>query len=71
MERIQKSTNLTMAEIIRRAIDRFLDEWKETKEMPAGDAVTTKLISVAGICRGGPKNLSDRHDKYLYGESKK
>ncbi len=33
--------------------------------------MTKKLLSVAGICKGGPKDLADKHDKYLYGMIKK
>lgn len=33
--------------------------------------ILEKLLSVAGICKGGPKDLADKHDKYLYGASKK
>lgn len=30
-----------------------------------------KLLSVVSICKGGPKDLSDEHDKYLYKTNKK
>lgn len=33
--------------------------------------ILEKLLSVTGICKGGPKDLADKHDKYLYGASKK
>lgn len=30
------------------------------------DETVKKLLSVFGICNGGPKDLADNHDKYLY-----
>jgi hypothetical protein len=39
--------------------------------IPAEDEARDKLLSVVGICKGGPKDLADRHDKYLYGIKKK
>lgn len=33
--------------------------------------ILEKLLSVAGICKNGPKDLPDKHNTYLYGKSKK
>ncbi len=71
LERLQKDSKMPVAEIIRRAIDKFLTEWKQKKQMPVKDEITEKLLSVAGICKGGPKDLADKHDEYLYGIKKK
>ncbi len=71
LESYHKNFNIPVAEIIRRAIDKFLSEWKEKKAIPAKDEITEKLLSIAGTCEGGPKNLADEHDKYLYGITKK
>ena len=66
LERLQKDSKIPVAEIIRKAIDKFLGEWKEKKAIPIEDEMTNKLLSVAGICEG-PSDLADKHDKYLYG----
>ncbi len=34
------------------------------------DATVENLRSAAGSCKGGPKDLADNHDKYLYGISR-
>jgi hypothetical protein len=70
LEMVQKDSKIPMAEIMRQAIDKFLSEWREKKELPV-DKVAERLLSVAGVCKGGPKNLADKHDGYLYGISKK
>lgn len=48
-----------------------MDNYKRKKEKAISDEVTKRLISVAGICKGGPKDLADKHDKYIYGISNK
>jgi len=71
LERVQQDSKIPIAEIIRNAIDRFLAEWKEKKKIPIENDMTEKLLSVAGACKGGPKDLADKHDRYLYGMIKK
>lgn len=71
LEKIHKASNLPVAEIIRKAVDRFVKEWKEKKQMPEEDETVKLLLSVVGICEGGPADLADNHDKYLYGIAKK
>lgn len=71
LERLQRDSKMPIAEIIRKAIDKILSEWKQKKQISAEDEITEKLLSVAGICKGGPKDLADEHDKYLYGIRKK
>ncbi len=70
LERIHQDSKISVAEMVRMAIDKFLSEWKAKKEMPVTDDVTAKLLSVVGICEG-PPDLADEHDKYLYGVTKK
>ncbi len=67
LESLQQNTNIPIAEIIRRALDKYLTEWGRNKKIPINDTITEKLLSVAGICKGGPRDLADKHDKYLYG----
>lgn len=71
LERIQEDCRMPVAEIIRKSIDRFLSDWKRKKKIPVEDEMTERLLSIAGTCKGGPKDLADEHDKYLYGVSRK
>ena len=71
LERLQRDAKIPVAEIIRRAIDKFLTGYKKKKVMPAEDIMTEKLLSISGICKGGPKDLADKHDKYLYASLRK
>jgi Ribbon-helix-helix domain len=71
LEMLQRDTKVPMAEIIRGAIERLLEEYRKKKTLPAKDAMTEKLLSVTGVCEGGPNDLADRHDTYLYGAKKK
>lgn len=71
LETLQRDTNVPMAEIIRDAIDRLIADYKKKKTLSAEDAATDKLLAVAGVCEGGPNDLADGHDKYLYGTKKK
>jgi len=71
LDRLQKDSKIPVAEIIRKAIDRLLAEWKVKKRIPTEDEIAEKLLSVAGACKGGPKDLADEHDRYLYGKVRK
>jgi hypothetical protein len=71
LEILQRDTKVPMAEIIRDAINRLIADYKKKKTLPAEDAATGKLLAVAGVCEGGPNDLADGHDKYLYGTKKK
>ncbi|MCC6543143.1 MAG: ribbon-helix-helix domain-containing protein [Nitrospirae bacterium] len=71
LERIQEDSKIPVAEIIRKAVDLFLSEWKRKKKIPIEDEMTERLLSIAGTCKDGPKDLADEHDKYLYGVSRK
>ena len=67
LERLQHDYKVSVAEIIRKAIDRLLTEYKAKDEKPLRDSMAEKLLSAASACKGGPKDLADEHDKYLYG----
>ncbi|MBI4746800.1 MAG: ribbon-helix-helix domain-containing protein [Deltaproteobacteria bacterium] len=67
LERLQHDYKVSVAEIIRKAIDRLLTEYKAKEERPLRDSMAEKLLSSAGACKGGPKDMADEHDKYLYG----
>ena len=66
LERLQHDYQVSVAEIIRKAIGRLLIEYEGKKERPLKDPIVERLLSVAGTCKGGPKDLADAHDKYLY-----
>lgn len=70
LERLQQDSGMSVAELVRTAINNFLKERRKKKEEPV-DEITEKLLSVAGICKGGPPDLADRIDEYLYGFSPK
>ena len=71
LEMLQEDTKAPLAELIRGAIDRLIAEYKKGKQLPAEDAMTEKLFSVTGVCEGGPHDMADGHDKYLYGTGEK
>lgn len=55
---------------------KTIENWLEQKTINAGGVKTKDeteaihlLLNSAGVCTG-PKDLSDAHDKYLYGETK-
>ena len=68
LERLQEKTRLPMGEIVRKAVDKLLSDTRERgKAFPAHEA-EEDLISVVGVCKGGPRDLADRHDSYLLEE---
>lgn len=71
LELLQRDTRVPMAEIIRDAINRLIAEYKRKKALPTENETTDKLLAVAGVCEGGPHDLANGHDKYLYGTKKK
>lgn len=71
LERLHRETKVPVSELIRRAVDRFLTETRKGQPYPNADEATERLLSVAGVCEGGPKDLADSHDAYLHGFLKK
>ena len=71
LEKLQQDSKVSVAELVRMAIDKFLSEYRRKKKLPVEDEMIERLLSIAGICKGGPKDLADEHDKYLYGITKK
>jgi hypothetical protein len=70
LEKLQQDSGMSVAELVRTAINNFLKERRKKKEKPV-DEITEKLLSVAGICKGGPPDLADSIDEYLYGFPRK
>ena len=58
-----------VAEIIREAIGRFLDQPNEPSALP--DLESDPFWKVVGTVDGGPSDESIEHDHYLYGAPKK
>jgi len=71
LEKLQQDSGMPVAELVRTAINNFLSEYSRKKKIPVEDEMIERLLSIAGICKGGPKDLADEHDKYLYGITKK
>jgi len=71
LERLRHDHKASVAEIIRKAVGRLLTEHEAKKEGHLKDSMTERLLSVAGACKGGPKDLAHAHDKYLYNISGK
>ncbi|HTP67183.1 MAG TPA: ribbon-helix-helix domain-containing protein [Geobacteraceae bacterium] len=72
LEELHKRLNVPVAELVRRAINRLVAEQiGEGKEYPKLDEETRSLLSLAGVCEGGPSDLADNHELYLHGEKPK
>lgn len=71
LETLQRDTRVPRSEFIRDAINRQIADYKKKKLPSVEEATTDKLLAVAGVCEGGPRDLADGHDKYLYGTRKK
>ncbi len=71
LEKIHQDSNVSTAELIRNAIDFFLQRKEKKKEAAVEDKTAKKLLSIVGVCKGGPKDLADKHDSYLYGIDKR
>ena len=52
LERLQHDYKVSVAEIIRKAIDRLLTEYKAKDEKPLRDSMAEKLLSAASACKG-------------------
>lgn len=68
LDEMHRRLNVPVAELVRKAIDRMVAEQAAEKAYPALDEQTDSLLSLAGVCEGGPSDLADNHEKYLAGE---
>ena len=57
----------SMAQVIREALSAFLEEHARPAVNWADDPITRSI----GMAKGGDRDLSTHHDKYLYGWDKK
>ena len=56
-----------VAELVRRAIDRLVVEQAAISYSKL-DEQADALLSLSGVCEGGPSDLADNHEQYLRGE---
>jgi len=68
LEEMHRRLNVPVAELVRRAISSLVAEQSKTAVYPAMDEETGSLLSLAGVCEGGPSDLADSHELYLRGE---
>lgn len=66
LEEMHRRLKVPVAELVRRAIDRLVAE--EGAAYPSADGEADGLLSLAGVCEGGPSDLADNHEQYLRGE---
>lgn len=67
LEEMHRRLNVPVAELVRRAIDRLVAE-QSAGAYPHLDEQADTLLSLAGVCEGGPSDLADNHEQYLRGE---
>lgn len=60
LKRVAAREKVSMAEIIRRALDRVV----EAESMPDRDEVKRRAIAAIGSCRSGVPDLAECHDEY-------
>lgn len=70
LEDLHKRLHVPVAELVRRAIDDFIGNQKGGSVYPQADEQTNNLLAIAGVCEGGPSDLADNHDHYLYGNKR-
>jgi len=69
LEELHRRLNVPVAELVRRAIDRLVAEQAQAAGgYPVEDEQVDSLLSLAGVCEGGPVDLADNHEQYLRGE---
>ena len=68
LEKMHRKLNVPVAELVRKAIDSFITEQKSAAEYPQADEQVNALLSLAGVCGGGPDDLADSHEMYLRGD---
>lgn len=64
IERIARHESKSVASIIRKAVERYLKEQNDI------DWENDPIFKAVGIMDSGMSDLSENHDKYLYGKQK-
>jgi len=68
LDEMHRRLKVPVAELVRKAIDRMCAEQTAGKVYSAQDEQIDSLLSLAGVCEGGPSDLADNHEQYLRGE---
>ena len=68
LDEMHRKLKMPVAELVRKAIDRLVAEHTAETVYPAQDEQIDSLLSLAGVCEGGPGDLADNHEQYLRGE---
>ena len=69
LEEMHRRLGLPVAELVRRAINRMVAEEGAAAAYPEADEQINSLLSLAGVCEGGPADLADNHENYLRGDA--
>jgi hypothetical protein len=70
LDDLHQRLHVPVAELVRRAIDGFIGDQKAQSVYVRTDEQVNGLLALAGVCEGGPTDLADNHDQYLYGDKK-
>ena len=70
LDELHRRLNLPVAELVRRAISRLVDEENKGVVYSGADEQVNNLLSLAGVCEGGPSDLADNHEQYLRGDKR-
>jgi ribbon-helix-helix protein len=69
LDELHQRLRVPVAELVRRAIDRLVEEQRVSGFVYSQeDEQINSLLSLAGVCEGGPVDLADNHEQYLRGE---
>ncbi|MCX6377235.1 MAG: ribbon-helix-helix protein, CopG family [Armatimonadetes bacterium] len=61
LKRLAKKQRISVAEVIRRSVDRTLRE----EYVPSQEEIWDRALKAVGCGRSGLKDVSERHDEYL------
>ncbi len=67
LDEMHRRLKVPVAELVRKAIDRLCAEQAAGTVYSAQDEQIGSLLSLAGVCEGGPSDLADNHEQYLAG----
>lgn len=70
LDELHRRLKLPVAELVRRAISRLVDEENKGVVYPETDEQVNSLLLLAGVCEGGPSDLADNHEQYLRGDKR-
>ncbi len=68
LDEMHRRLNVPVAVLVRKALDRMVAEEAAGIAYPVQDEQVDSLLSLAGVCEGGPSDLADNHELYLRGE---